>query len=346
MIEESHNLKNLSSFKIGGDAEYYSEVKNKDELLEAINFAQTKNLNITTLGSASNVVIADEGIKGLVIKFMNKNIEEVETNNEYSLITAGSGTIWDDFVEFCVSKNLYGVENLSLIPGTVGACGIQNIGAYGQQASNTIHSMECYDLKKHEFVSLSNADCNFAYRTSAFNSTEKNRYIVCNVTFKLLKQAEFLLKYKDMAYFRNDKDLSLAKVREEIIKIRTNKLPDYTKIPNVGSFFKNLELTREEFSELVERASQINKEEAQGLDEFDLETDIIKVPTAYLIDHILNLKGFKWENIGIHENHSLILVNHSKNGTSKEVLDFADFITNTLYEKLGVKVQREPTFIS
>ncbi|MCP4356349.1 MAG: UDP-N-acetylmuramate dehydrogenase [Proteobacteria bacterium] len=345
MIQQSYNLKDISTFKIGGPAEYYAETISEKDLLAAVKFAKEKNLKITVLGSASNVIISDDGVKGLVIRFSSNRISIKESTDSYTLLKAEAGLLWDEFVSICVEKGLYGVENLSNIPGTVGACGIQNIGAYGQQASDTIHTIYCYDLQQNEFVEIKGEDCQFGYRESIFNTTEKGRYIVCSVTFKLKKQAEFILGYRDMAYFRKDDGLTLRKVREEIIKIRQDKLPDYKEAPNVGSFFKNIELDKTEFLELIHKASILNKKYPEILQGFNFGTDKIKIPTALLID-LCELKAYKWDNIGICENHALILVNHSQNGTSKEVIDFSDFVISTVNKKLGVKIEREPAIVS
>lgn len=345
MIETSYNLKEITSFKIGGPAEFYTEIKNTEELTQAINFAKEKNINITILGSASNVIVSDAGIKGLVIRFINKNIEIIEENNEFSILKADSGCIWDDFVEVCVNKNLHGVENLSHIPGTVGASPIQNIGAYGQQASDSIKTVHAYDLKTNEFVDLSAQECKFNYRESIFNKSEKGRYIVHAVSFKLFQEQEFKLGYKDLAYFRNEDNLTVRKIRDEIINIRDNKIPNYNKVPNAGSFFKNVELNKSEFEKLLEKASLLENGCVDKIKTFyNEDKELNKIPTALLID-ICGLKGFKWENIGVSKNHALILTNHSQKGTSKELIEFSDLIINKIQQTFGITIEREPTFL-
>ncbi|HAG52586.1 MAG TPA: hypothetical protein DCL21_02250, partial [Alphaproteobacteria bacterium] len=299
----------------------------------------------TPLGSASNVIISDEGIKGLVIRFTNKEINITSENDNNAFITAGAGVIWDDFVDFCVNKNFYGVENLSYIPGTVGASAVQNIGAYGQEVCSTIDKIHAYDLQESKFVEINNQQANFSYRKSIFNISEKGRYIILEITYKLAKSGEFSLAYQDMAYFRDDKNLSLAKIRQEIIKIRVNKLPDYDILPNVGSFFKNIVLEKSDFLNLVTKAKSVDEQKAEKLQSFATSKDTVKVPTALLID-LCGLKGYKQDHIGIYDKHALIVVNHSQKGTCKDVLDFSDYIANTIKEKLGVTISREPTVIN
>lgn len=340
MIKQNVSLKQFSTLKVGGQAEFFTKVSTKKELLKAVEFAKEKYLNITVLGSVSNVIISDEGIKGLVIMFDNANI----TLNNSNQVTAGAGTIWDDFVSFCVKEKLYGVENLSYIPGTVGASAVQNIGAYGQDVSSTIYKVTALDLTTNEFVEFTNKECKFSYRQSIFNSSDKGRYIIFEITYQLAENGEFSLGYQDMAYFREDKDLTLEKIRLEIIKIRTNKLPDYDVLPNVGSFFKNIVIKKENFPNLVEKARAIDLVKAEKLQSFETSRETVKVPTALLID-ICGLKGYKQEHIGIYDQHALIVVNHSQQGTCQDVLDFSKYISTTIFEALGVTIEREPTVI-
>jgi UDP-N-acetylmuramate dehydrogenase len=341
MIKTNYNLKDISTFKVGGSAEYYQEISTKEELINAVKFAKENSLKITTLGSISNVIIADEGIKGLVIRLKNNTIEKLENNK----IKASSGIIWDDLVKYCVEEDLYGMENLSHIPGTVGASAVQNIGAYGQEVSNTIETIIAFDLTTNQFVEISNQEAEFSYRKSIFNTSHANQYIIFEIIFKLNQSREFNLGYKDLAYFRKDKALSLSKIRQEIIKIRQNKLPDYHELPNVGSFFKNITVCKPEFVELIIKARELDKDKATKLQSFANEDDCFKIPTALLID-LCGLKGYKQEHISIYEKHALIVVNHSHKGTSQDILNFSSYISNTIHEKLGVTVEREPTIIN
>lgn len=340
MIKQNIELKQFSTLKVGGNAEYYTEATTQKELLDAVNFAKENYLNITILGSASNIIISDEGIKGLVIKLNNKNIELLDNNQ----IKAGAGVIWDDLVKFSVQRNLYGIENLSLIPGTVGASAVQNIGAYGQEVAETVMSVKALDLTNNNFIELSNNDCRFSYRQSIFNSQEKGRYVIFEITYKLAKSGNFSLGYQDMAYFREDKDLSLEKVRNEIIKIRTNKLPDYNKLPNVGSFFKNPIIREDELEDIIKKVCDLNPEKGSILKGFTTREGKIKIPAGLLIE-ACGLKGYRNENMGIYDKHALIVIHHSKNGTCQDVLDFSRYISETIKEKTGITIEREPTVI-
>lgn len=340
MIKQNIELKQFSTLKVGGNAEYYTEATTPKELLDAVNFAKENYLNITILGSASNIIISDEGIKGLVIKLNNKNIELLDNNQ----IKAGAGVIWDDLVKFSVQRNLYGIENLSLIPGTVGASAVQNIGAYGQEVAETVMSVKALDLTNNNFIELSNNDCRFSYRQSIFNSQEKGRYVIFEITYKLAKSGNFSLGYQDMAYFREDKDLSLEKVRNEIIKIRTNKLPDYNKLPNVGSFFKNPIIREDELEDIIKKVCDLNPEKGSILKGFTTREGKIKIPAGLLIE-ACGLKGYRNENMGIYDKHALIVIHHSKNGTCQDVLDFSRYISETIKEKTGITIEREPTVI-
>lgn len=344
MIQKNINLKQSSSFYIGGNAEFYAEISNQNSLLEAINFAKDNNLNITTLGMSSNVIIPDEGIKGLVIKFSSKDITKLDENNDYIILQASAGIIWDDFVKYCVENNFYGVENLSYIPGSVGACAVQNIGAYGQEAAQSIQYVKVYDTQNNTFININNQDCNFSYRKSIFNSSDYKRYIITDVVFKLQKQAELILGYQDLRDFREEDNVSLKSLRQKIIQVRQQKLPDYNKLPNVGSFFKNIVVSKEKFDQILIAANRLSPQKTEKLKSFKQNDDSFKIPTALLIE-ICGLKGFRQGNVAIYDKHALIVVNYNKKASAKDVKNFAEYVIGEVYNKLGVKISIEPTFL-
>jgi UDP-N-acetylmuramate dehydrogenase len=342
-IKQNYPLKPHTSFKVGGPAEYFILIKNDQQLIEALNFAEQKCLDLHILGTASNVIIPDDGLKGLTIKFDNTNIQTTEQGNNV-FIKVGAGTIWDNFVAYCVKNNYYGTENLSLIPGSVGASAVQNIGAYGQEVMQLICKVHAYDLLEKQFVEIKNEDCKFEYRKSIFNSIEKERYIITDITFKLTKQGEFNLNYPDMSYFKHDSQLTLQKVRNEIIKIRQNKLPDVNELPNTGSFFKHLIINGDEAPALIEKATKINPELSAKIKLFKTNDGKVKIATGILID-LCGLKGYQKGNMAVYEKHALTLVNKTGQATATEVRQFSDFIIEIVHKKLGVKISPEPTFL-
>nr|MDQ3322507.1 FAD-binding protein [Acidobacteriota bacterium] len=209
VIRENVELAEFTTLKVGGAARFFGQATNEENIAEAVSFAEENKLPFFVFGGGSNVLIADEGFGGLVLQIAVKGVSVVREKGETVHITSGAGEDWDELVEFCVGKNLQGFECLSGIPGFVGGTPVQNVGAYGQEISETIVSVRCFDRKEKKFVDLLNRQCGFAYRTSIFTTTEKNRYIVSNVTFALQKNAAPKISYKDLQNFFEDKKPSL-----------------------------------------------------------------------------------------------------------------------------------------
>lgn len=254
------NISLYTTMRVGGNARHMVVVKSLDELKEALSFADQKNLNFFVLGEGSNTIFTDSGFKGLII------LNKIKINSEFKLqddvITVGSGSNWDDLVKFSVSNNLTGIETLSLIPGTVGAAPVQNIGAYGQQIADSILEVGALDTKTNRLVKFKAKDCNFNYRRSRFNGEDKGRFIITKLKLKLKTgnyQGEL---YKDVeSYFQKlnlvKNEYSPLEIRQAIISIRQKKMPDPAKVANTGSFFKNPIITIEKFEELKLKAPGI-----------------------------------------------------------------------------------------
>ena len=301
-IKENYPLKELTTMKVGGPAKFFAEVEKAEEVDQIIKWAKEKNLLILVLSGGSNMVVSDRGFDGLVIKIGIKGFELLEENKDEVLIKVGAGEVWDELVERVVAKGWWGIENLSYIPGNVGALVVQNAGAYGVEAKDVVESVEVYEIKTGEIMKLENEDCGFNYRKTIFNNQQRGGYIILNIIIKLRKQGKPNLSYVSLAkYFeeRNIKELNLRQVRNAVIEIRKNKLPDWKKIGSVGSFFKNLVLTQKEFERLVENlrknfgqetVKQLNKHMVQARDLNQAGEKSIKIPTAWLID-ICGLKG-------------------------------------------------------
>jgi UDP-N-acetylmuramate dehydrogenase len=307
-------------------------------LKSAILFAQEKKLAIFVLGGGSNVLVSDKGFDGLVIKINIQGIEEVENGNGV-LVKVAAGGAWDDFVKWSVERGYGGLENLSLIPGSVGAAPVQNIGAYGVEVGNLIESTEVFDVKENIFKTLSRLECQFSYRDSLFKR-EKGRYTIVSVLFKLHKDSKPDISYKDLReYFEKRPDVqnhSIIQVREAVIAIRTAKLPDVKKVGTAGSFFKNPILPKKKFDEL--------KSKYPNLPNFAEPDGRVKIPLAWIIDKVCGLKGKKFGRAGIHDTQALVIINY---GTA----DFADVekvareIEKSVQEKTGIEIEREVVMV-
>ena len=242
-IRENVALAPLTTLKVGGAARFFAESETEDDVSEALKFAVQNNLPLFVLGGGSNVLISDEGFNGLVLKISLKGVSAETEDDGNALVTARAGEDWDEFVRFSVEKNLQGVECLSGIPGTIGGTPVQNVGAYGQEVSETITRVRVFDRKSKEILRLSNAECRFAYRTSIFNTTDKNRFIVLAVTFALQENGAPKLVYKDLREFFGARVPTLAETRAAVLQIRRAKSmvidPDDINSRSAGSFFKN-----------------------------------------------------------------------------------------------------------
>ena len=280
-IRENVLLAPYTTLKIGGPARYFIKVTNEDELAKAFALASSKRADILVLGGGSNLLISDDGFDGCVIHIASKGIRFDDLGN-YSHVTAEAGENWDKFVENCVSRGLVGVECLSGIPGNIGGTPVQNVGAYGQEVSQTILAVRCFDRSNRKIVELDNASCGFSYRRSIFNSTERDRYIVLSVTFALKLGVLPKIVYADLKNFFGDTEPSAAEVRKAVIDIRRNKSMVIDESdPNsrsAGSFFKNPELSPEDFSEFEEKARELGLSDVPSFPSGEKR----KVPAAWL----------------------------------------------------------------
>jgi UDP-N-acetylmuramate dehydrogenase len=336
-ITENQGLKELTTFKTGGNARYFCIVTNEDELIEAIGFSKKNKIPFFILGGGSNILVADKGFDGIVIKIEIKGIK-YEENGDGVKVIVGAGENWDNFVADTVERGYYGLENLSLIPGTVGASPVQNIGAYGSEVKDTIESVYVLDVKKDEYKTFSNPECDFSYRDSIFKK-EKGRYVVISVTFNLNKDGKLNLTYKDVQeYFnkRQNSNPSLKQVRNAIIDIRTNKLPSLQEYGTAGSFFKNVIVSQSKARELVSKYPEIIVHQVNDKK--------VKIPLAWILDNVCGFKGKRKGNVGVYKNQALVLVNYG-NATSNEVIELAQEMVDCVYEKTGIEIFPEVEYV-
>ena len=341
IIVENISLAQYTTFKIGGKARFFCIVSNIEELKEAVIFTKDKNIPLFILGGGSNILISDEGFKGLVIKMELRGIEIIEDIhdvNKKSVLTA-AGEIWDDFVKYTVDNGLYGLENLSLIPGTVGASPIQNIGAYGAEVKDVIQWVEVLEIATGNISKLSNAECRFSYRNSVFKELS-NKFVVTRVAFRLNKDGEVDTDYKDVREYFEKKGITskptIDQVRQAIVDIRTAKLPDLEKWGTAGSFFKNPVITVEHFNEL-----KIKYPELPSFPEPDGK---VKVPLGYIIDKICGMRGYVNGKVASYDKQALVIV-AGWGASAKEVKDLAMELTAKIKEKTGIEVNNEVEFI-
>ncbi|HYE76327.1 MAG TPA: UDP-N-acetylmuramate dehydrogenase [Blastocatellia bacterium] len=350
LIQENISLAPFTTFRIGGPARYFAEICNESEMIEALDFAEQKALSVFILGGGSNILVADEGFQGIVLRIAIKGISSESCDGQVT-ITAGAGEEWDDFVALCVKQNLGGVECLSGIPGLVGGTPVQNVGAYGQEVSETITRVRVLDRREKRIVELSNADCRFDYRRSIFNSSERERYIVLSVTYVVEKNKPPAIRYPDVKNFfaARKTELSLQDVRDAVRIIRSRKAmlitPDDPDCQSAGSFFKNPIISADEFENLESTAQQlrlINVDEQ--VPRFKTSDDKIKVPAAWLIERAGFQKSYQKGRAGISSKHTLALVNLG-GASAKEIITLATEIQSRVREVFNITLFPEPLLI-
>ncbi len=321
-IKKSFSLKKDNLLKIDSIAKFFIEIFDLEDLKNIQNFTSTKKINFCILGEGSNVVLPSL-LNKLVIK-----ISFNEITIEENLITVGAGKNWDDFVLWSLENGYFGLENLSGIPGSIGAAPIQNIGAYGSEVSNFIEEVICFDMESNSLVSFANKDCNFSYRQSIFK--DKDSLIVVKVKFKLTKDFHPNLEYEDLNFLKAE-DVSPFIIRKHILKIRKAKISDPKVHPNVGSFFKNPIISLDE----LEKIKQI----LPSIKFYSYIDNKVKISAAFLIES-LNLKGFVLNNARVSEKHSLVLENKSEN--SEDILDLASHIQSSVLDNFNINLEIEP----
>lgn len=350
-IEENISLKEFTTFKIGGPAKYFVRVKDATELPDVIKFAQEKNLEIFVLGGGSNVLVSDEGFDGLVIHPEMSDIEIVSENDDSVSLKLGAAEVWDKAVEFSVEQNFWGIENLSHIPGNCAAVAVQNVGAYGQEISNCLQSVEVFDRETLSVKILENKDCNFTYRKSIFNTDQKGRFIILSLTIVLSKKPNPNLSYGDVKkYFEGKENPSLAEIRVAIIKIRDSKFPFPVSAVNgnAGSFFRGPIISESHIDATAEKIGQefgaAAKEKLLSMKDRLRVAQGYKTPTAFFME-LAGLKGFQLGGAKVNEPQPAIVLNVTGEATAKEVLELRDYVLNTIKEKFNVELEVEPEMV-
>jgi len=337
-VQENVSLKNKTTFKMGGIARYFTELNDKNDIPVWLEFSRSKNLPTFILGKGSNCIFGDGMIEMSVASFMFFGKEISEDNFSSVLVRFGAGEIWDDVVKWSVEHGYSGIEAMSAIPGTVGATPVQNVGAYGQETKDVLVEVEVYDTLKKVFTTLSNKECCFGYRSSIFNTTEKGRYSIVSATLRLSKKPATVPDYsgvKDYFEARNIQDPSGAEIREAIIAIRKEKLPDPSIIANVGSFFKNV---------IVEEGvAQELKTNFPDMPIFSAKEGFSKIPSGWFIEKI-GLKGKSFGSISVYEKNALVLTHNTK-GNFADLQQTKSAIIQQVKDAFEVTLEAEPQLI-
>jgi UDP-N-acetylmuramate dehydrogenase len=335
-ILENYDLTKLNTFGISAQAKFLAEVKSERDFLELIQTPEFKNNEKLFLGGGSNVLFTKD-FNGIVVLNKLKGIEIIKENTENVWLKAMGGEWWNDLVLFSVEKGFWGIENLSLVPGTVGAAPVQNIGAYGAEVKDNLEEVEALDIQTGQKKIFSKKECAFGYRDSVFKNKLKGKYFITAVVFKLSKKKNKNTNYKALQDYlaENKLEIKSSKDASEIIAdIRRGKLPDPKILGNAGSFFKNVYVDIDKLLELELQYSEVPSFE---------EGEKIKIPAGWLIEQC-GWKGKRIGNVGVHEKQALVLVNYG-GATGQEILDLANQIIDSVFQKFGLKLTPEVNLI-
>lgn len=346
-IEKNISVKTYNSFAINTHTTYFASFNSIENLNELLNsYQQIKNSHqnsILILGGGTNLLFTSD-FYGLILKNEIKGIKIIKEDEHHIYVQAGAGENWHQFVLYCIQHNLAGVENLSLIPGNVGASPMQNIGAYGVDVKDVFHSLEAYHIKDKKIVTFTLNDCEFGYRESVFKRKYKDEFVILNVTYRLNRTHEYKISYGAIGQELEKmgvKDLSIQAVSQAVINIRSSKLPDPAVIGNAGSFFKNPEIVSHEFHELTRMFP--------GIVGYELPNGKVKLAAGWLIEQCgpsegVSWKGFRKGDAGCYEKQALVLVNYG-NATGSEIFDLSEEILQSVKARFGVMLEREVNIV-
>lgn len=337
-LQKNFNLQSLSTFHLPAKAAFYGELTDEKQLPEICALPEFNVQTVLWLGGGSNILFVDD-FPYLIIKLANKGIREITRENGKVWVQAAAGEVWHDFVQHTLSLGLSGLENLSLIPGTVGASPVQNIGAYGVEVKDRIHSVRCFDLEKQEFIEFSNAECAFAYRDSFFKHAGKKRYVIVAVTFVLDEVFVANVRYGDVAQVLAKevigRDIRAQDVANAICAIRRSKLPNPDEIGNVGSFYHNPIVSAQQAAALLQAFPD--------MPHYPQEDGRVKLAAGWLIDQC----GLKSKSIGgaaVHEKQALVLINQNQ-ASAEDLMALSDYVVQTVQQRFAVQLQAEPSWL-
>jgi UDP-N-acetylmuramate dehydrogenase len=326
-------LREHTTLRVGGPARFACMIRSLDGLRSCASYVQEQKLPWFVLGGGSNILPSDSGFDGVAVCMRIEGKKVITESPNEVVVWAGAGESWDDFVGWCVGHGWWGAENLSGIPGTVGATPIQNVGAYGQEVNETIESVDVFDMASGVSSQVSNEACAFGYRDSMFKQQTGVGLIVTGVTFRFAKHGTPDLSYKDLsAYFGGHASPCLGEVRNAVLAIRAGKFPDLNEVGTAGSFFKNPIISADAYERLRARF--------HGLPGYPDERGSVKVSLAWILDNVCDLKGYRAGNVGLFERQPLVLVAYD-GASESEIESFAEWVIATVREATGIICERE-----
>jgi UDP-N-acetylmuramate dehydrogenase len=341
LLRENVPLAPYTTLGIGGAARWLAEAQTEDDVEEAAFWAQKHELELFVLGGGSNLLVADSGFRGLVLRVEIKGIDR-----QGELFACGAGEDWDRFVTYAVQKQFAGVECLAGIPGTVGGTPVQNVGAYGQEVDSVIERVRAFDIKQGKNVELTAKECGFAYRRSRFNTTDKGRFVVTSVVYRLRRDGAPQITYADLkTHFKHlPGEATLGEVADAVRAIRRSKgmllVNDDPDCRSAGSFFKNPEVPQSIADRICEYADSVGA----ALRVYPAPGGLVKIPAAWLIEQAGFQKGYTLGAAGISSRHTLALINRG-GATAEEILALAGRIVAGVEERFGISLQMEPVMI-
>lgn len=335
-IQENVDLHRYNTFHVAARARYFADIVSLEQLRTVLAWARQRELPYMLIGQGSNILFKQD-YPGLIMELNIKGVRVVDETVEHVDVEAQCGEIWHDFVQHSLRQGWYGLENLSLIPGTVGAAPVQNIGAYGVEAKSLVLTLDALHIASNTLRTFTNAECGFAYRDSVFKRELKDQYVICSVVFRLPKQARLNLEYPALRAALRDIPpalLSPELISATVCSIRNSKLPDHHKLGNAGSFFWNPKVTQAEFAELRAAFPGIVGYPDDGM---------IKIPAAWLIEKA-GWKGYREGEVGVHRDHALVLVNYGR-ATGAQLVHLSEKIQESVQSIFGIRLQPEVRII-
>jgi UDP-N-acetylmuramate dehydrogenase len=335
VIREWVPMYTYTTLRVGGKARYFITVESEEDIEKAGQFAKQTDLPFLVLGGGSNMLIDDEGYSGIVIFNKMKGREYIKNKDGSTTLICQAGEVLDEVIDDTVTKGYWGLENLSAIPGTVGAVPVQNVGAYGVEVSELIEYVETYHVPTNTKSLLKNIDCGFGYRDSFFKSNKGKEYIITSVHFRLNNISNPKIGYSDLKKYFTDNNPEQLDIRKAIIDIRSKKFPDWHEVGTAGSFFKNPIITKEEAVKLLDIYPD--------LPTYNTDNGRVKISLGYVLDKICNLKGYRKGDVALFSNQALVLVNYG-NRNADEIKNFSDQIIKKVFDETKIIIIPEVNF--
>ena len=334
-IEQNYSLLKHNTFGLDVKTKYFVEYENEADLQKLLRDEYFFSQQFWHIGQGSNLLFLGD-FDGIIVHSAIQSLGKIEETADFVRLKVGAGMDWDSFVAYCVQNGWGGLENLSLIPGEVGASAVQNIGAYGAEAADCIEEVHTYFLETGEKKIFSKAECEYAYRHSFFKKPEnKGKYYITHVIYKLSKKPEFRLEYGNIREYLRDRLVTLETVRKAVIEIRESKLPDPKKIGNAGSFFVNPYVGTAHYEGL--------KKQYPDIPHYPVNDEVVKIPAAWLIEHC-GLKGKMIGGAAVYEKQPLVIINQG-NASGQDIADLAAEICKSVNEKFSIDLQSEVNYI-